>query len=85
MQRGRDDEGVRIRLPISGRKKEQARLEPDDLAGGDGAVDENLPGRFQPVVEKIAGDGFVEESARRRKAEDPLRQGLHRVLRLHYS
>jgi hypothetical protein len=64
---------VGVRPSIAWREKEQARYETDDLAGGDRAVDEDLSGRLGPVFAKVADDGFVEEPAGRRKAEDPLR------------
>ena len=80
-----DDEWVGVRFPKLRCKQEQSRLEPNNLARGDGAMHEHFPGRLGPVGEKIPDDCFVEEPPGGGETEDKLSHGLHRVARLLYS
>ena len=56
-----DDEWVGVRFPKLRCEQEQPRLEPNNFARGDGAMDEHFPGRLGPVGEEIPDDRFVEE------------------------
>ena len=81
----RDDERMRVRFSKLRREKEQSRLEPDDLARGDGAMHEHFPRGLGPVGEEIPEDRFIEDAPWGGEAENQLSHGLHCALRLHYS